>query len=141
MLDLQTRVHLEKIKVASRVREEKFDGAGADVIHRLRDPNRRRAHAPSQFGVIDWRRAFFDHLLMTTLNRTLALAQMHDVSVRVREDLNLDMPRPFDHLLQIDIGEAKGSHSFGLRSFKSRSQVAFRGHLPHTLAATTSHSL
>src|SRR5437870_2137637 len=135
MLDLQTRVHLEKIKFASHIGVKKLDSAGADITHSFSNPNRRRPHALSQLGVIDWRRTFFDYLLMTTLNRALALAKMYHVAMRIRKNLNFDMPRPFDDLLQIYVGHAKRSRGFGLCGFKSRSQLAFLGNLSHPFAA------
>ena len=40
-----------------------------------------------------------DDLLMPTLQRAVALEEMHDVAVRVREHLDLDMARRGDILL------------------------------------------
>src|SRR5437867_8920520 len=141
MLDLQARIHLEKIKIAAHIREEKLDGAGADVIRRFSNPNCRFTHAPPQVWIINWRRAFFDYLLMTALNRALALAEMHAVPVRIRENLDFDMPGPLDNLLQIDIGNSKRSRRFGLCSFPSRSQIALCGYLPHALATSAGRRL
>ncbi len=123
MLDLKTRVHLEKIEVARRVCEQKLDCAGAGVVHRTPDLHRRFTHAPAQVRIVDRRGTFFDHFLMATLNRALTFAEMDHVAVRVAKDLYLDVPRTLDCFFQIERGVAKSSSSFGLGSFKCGAQI------------------
>src|SRR5205085_7168094 len=55
VLDLQTRVHLEKVEVALAINQE-LDGASVRVICRLRHAHRHFAHAASHFIVDDWGR-------------------------------------------------------------------------------------
>ena len=56
------------------------------------------------------RRALFDHLLVTALDRAFALEQVHDVAVIVRENLDLDVPRPLDQPLDVEraVAERRG---------------------------------
>src|SRR5713101_8174333 len=107
MFDLQASIHLEKIKLARRIGKKKFDCAGANVIHGSRDLDRGLAHALAQRRIINRRWAFFDDLLMATLNRTLTLAEVHNLAVAVGKHLNLDMAWARDDFLKIDFGVAK----------------------------------
>src|SRR5687768_12714653 len=101
MLNLQTRVHFKEIELARCVSHQKLNCSRSRVVHSPRELDRSRAHLFTQRRVVDWRGTFLDHLLMTPLNRTLALAQMHDVTVRVCKYLYLDVARALDRLLQI----------------------------------------
>ena len=49
------------------------------------------------------RRRLLEQLLMPPLDRALALAQVHDVAVMVAEDLQLDVPRVLEVLLDVDV--------------------------------------
>src|ERR1043166_10206573 len=101
MPDLQSRIHFQKIEFARCVRKKKLDGARPDIINPLRNPDRRLAHAFAKIGIINGRRTFFNHFLMPSLDRTFSFTEMNIVSVRVSEDLNLDMTRPVDDFLKI----------------------------------------
>src|SRR5688572_3111074 len=101
MLNLQTRVHLKEKKLARCVSHQKLDCSCTRVVHGPRELDCSRPHLFTQRRVIDWRGTFLDYLLMTPLNRTLALAQMHDVTVRICKHLYLDVARALDRLLQI----------------------------------------
>ena len=92
MLDLQPRVHLQKVVVAVAV-EHELAGSGVDVADRLRRADRSRSHGVAQFGRQRDRRRFFDDLLMAPLNRTLAFAEMNRRAVRVGKNLKLDVAR------------------------------------------------
>ena len=102
VLDLQTRIHLEKIKITRGVREQKLNGAGANVVYGFRDPDCDFTHSFAQLGVVNRRRAFFDYFLMATLNRTLALTKVHVIALLVRNDLNLNVSRLLNYFFQID---------------------------------------
>ena len=102
MLNLQTRIHLEKIKITRGVREQKLNGASANVVYGFRDPDCDFTHSFAQLRVVNWRRAFFDYFLMATLNRTLALTKVHVIALLVRNDLNLNVSRLLNYFFQID---------------------------------------
>src|SRR5262249_33474460 len=109
MLNLQARVHLEKIEIACRISEQKLNRPRAGVVHRTSDLHGSSAHALTEFGIVYRRRTFFDHFLMAALNGTLALAEMDHVAVRVAEDLYLDVPRTFNRFFEIERRVAKSS--------------------------------
>src|SRR5436190_10286974 len=77
---------------------------------------------------------------MTPLDRTLALAQMHKVALRIAEDLNLNVPWPLDHFFKIDLRIAKSRCRFRLRSLKSRKQFALCRNLSHAFATAAGGS-
>ena len=72
-----------------------------------------RAHALSQ-GLVERRgRALFQQLLVPALDRALALEQMNQVAVGVTEDLELDVSRLHEVLLDVDIAAAERRGGLG----------------------------
>ena len=69
----------------------------------------------AQLGADGGRRRLLDQLLMAPLDRAVALAEMDDVAVRVREHLHLDVARILEVLLDVDrrVGEVR--QPFALR--------------------------
>ena len=124
MLDLQPRVDFQEVELAVG-RQQKLDRAG---VRRSRSPWPPRTAA----SVIAARSAsssagdgrFFDDLLMPPLDRALALEQVHDVAVRVAEDLDLDVPRGFDVGLDEQRAVAKGGLRFLARGFQQLGELA-----------------
>src|SRR5688572_31021919 len=103
MLDLKTRVHLEEIEpggVACPVEEELYRARVAIPgcsCHR----DRRVAHALAQRRRQRGGRRLLNDLLMTTLNGTLTLEEMDDVTEMIGQDLELDMPWLLDEPLDV----------------------------------------
>ena len=95
MFHLQPGVHLDKKDLARRV-NDKFDGAGPHIVDRARGGER----GLEQDCALRLRQQhggrFFDDLLMASLQRTITLEEVHDIAVRVPEDLNFDMARILD---------------------------------------------
>ena len=115
MLDLEPRVHLEEIE-ASVLPGDELDGAGGIVLHRLRERDRLFAHPLARFSIEQRRGRLLDHLLVATLNRAFALAEMDHVPVLVAEHLNLDMARIDDEFLDEHPIVAERGLRFGSRS-------------------------
>ena len=99
MLDLQASIHLQEIELAVR-REQELDCAGADVANCLAGPHRGATNGRAQVLVECARRCLFDDLLVPPLDGALALQEMHDVAVRIAEDLHLDVPWRIDIRLE-----------------------------------------
>ena len=55
---------------------------------------------------------FFEQLLMAALDAAFALAQDFDVAVLVGQNLEFDVARRADVLLQVDVGGAEGRAGF-----------------------------
>src|ERR1700694_867179 len=78
---------------------------------------------------------------MSTLNRAFALAEMHDMAVRVGEDLNLDVAWALDNFFEINVRVAKRGFGFRFCGFKSRVKLALRSDLSHAFTAAASGGL
>src|SRR5712692_10528831 len=101
MLDLQPGVHLEKIELPVRSHEA-FDRSGRVVVHGLPGANGHLTELLPQ-RVIDNRRwTFFEHFLMPALQRAFTLAEMHDRSMLIADDLNFDVARCANVFFRID---------------------------------------
>ena len=124
MLDLQPRVHLEEVERAILV-EQELDRAGVGVVHGPRDARRppRRSAARSS-GVDRQRRRLLDHLLMTPLDRALALDERHDGAVLVAEQLDLDVARTHEPPLEVDARVAEGGAGLGPRRPNRRQRAS-----------------
>ena len=127
MLDLQPRVHLEKIKAAgpfpARRIDEKLDRAGACVADRARRRDRRLAHRRARRLGEDRRGALLDHLLPAPLQRAVALEQMDDGAVAVAEHLHLDVARLGDEFLDQHPRIAEGVGRLARRRFERRLEL------------------
>src|SRR5213594_3490164 len=94
-LDLEAGVYLEEVEGARGVQDE-LDGAGVVVADRPSRGDRRGAHPPPALVVERRRRRLLDDLLMTALDRALALEAVDERPVHVAEDLDLHVPRRAD---------------------------------------------
>src|SRR5215510_4335208 len=139
MFDLQPRVHLQEIEVLLRVDQE-FDRAGAVVVGCAGDLDRRLAHSRAQVGVVETRRAFFDHLLVASLDGAFAFAQVDDIAVFVAKYLDLDMTRAFDEFLDIDRRVAERRLGFGGSHGEGRAHLFVRGDDAHAFSAAACRS-
>ena len=108
VLHLDAGVHLHEVEAAVAV-EQELDGA-----RRSRSRPPRRAPPPrlpifcAQLRGQGGRRGLLDQLLVPALDRALALAQVDHLAVLVAEDLELDVPRLDEVLLQVDRAVAEG---------------------------------
>ena len=110
MLDLQARVHFEKIEIEMGVDEE-FDGAGVDVAAGARQAHRGFAHFVAKIGRHDGGGSFFDDFLMAALDGAFAFAERDDTAVRVGEDLDFDVTRLFKIFLEVETRESPKAFS------------------------------
>ena len=129
MLHLQSRIHLKEVELPFAV--EELDGPSAPVVHRSGGLHGSLAHGCPLVGGQKRRRRLLDELLVTPLNRAFPLAQMNHLPRGVPEDLNLDVARAGEVLLEVDGAVPEG----GLGLPRSRLQSAtdeLRGvHDPH----------
>ncbi len=140
MLDLQPGVHLQEVELAGAV-EQELHRAGVGVADRRRGPHRRLAHAPPQLRRDHRRRRLLDHLLVAPLQRALALAERHQLAVLVAEDLDLDVPRPLEELLDVDPVVGEAGARLGARRPVGGGQPVRRADPAHALAAAAGRRL
>ena len=93
------------------------------------------ANALTQLGRNFHRWRLFHQLLMTALNAALALAQTHHVAVLVGQHLELDVARPLDEPLHVEIAIAERRRRFRLRRVKLVGQFLFAADDAHTATA------
>ena len=95
MFHLQSCVHLQKIEILVSA-DDKFHRAGRPVVHRLRKIYRLAAHCGACFRRNERTWRFLNHLLVASLDRTFALANIDDVAMLVCKKLDFNMTR-LDH--------------------------------------------
>src|SRR5262245_51716404 len=78
---------------------------------------------------------------MATLDGALALAQMDDVTVMVSDDLELDVPRALEVVLDVHIAVAEGGFCFSLRGPQGMSQLASVADNAHAATSPTGDGL
>ena len=101
MLDLQAGIHLDEVELAVLVQE--LDGAGARGSRAWPAPSVTRLPSVARVVLVEHGRGrLLDHLLMPALHRAVALAEMDAVAVVIGQDLQLDVARPIEVLLEID---------------------------------------
>src|SRR5262249_6816714 len=140
VLDLEPRIHLEEVEVLLRIDDE-LDGARGLVADGGRKRYRLPSHGSARLVVEEGARRFLDDLLVPALDRAFALAQVDDVAVPVGEDLDLDMPRVFDELLDeyAVVGEARPR--LARRRAEALAHLAVVAGDAHALAAAASRRL
>ena len=115
--------------------DDEFHRSGADVIDGPRRCHRRLTHPPTHAFGHAGRRRFFQHLLMTPLDRAIPLEQVHVVALRVAEHLDFDVPRPLDIFLDQHGIVAETTGGLALARSQRRGKVVGLVHRAHALAA------
>ena len=140
VLDLEAGVHLEERERAAIV-EQELAGAGALVADGTGQPQGGLAHALAQRGVDRRGAGLLEHLLVASLDRAVAFAEVDAVAVAVEQDLDLDVPRALDQALEdqpIVAERARGLTAGGRQVGRQPIEVADR---PHPLAAAAGGGL
>ncbi len=121
VLDLDARIHLDEVELAGIGVLQELDGARRPVAHRAPDLERGLAQLRARRVGEEHRRRPLHDLLVATLQRAVALIEMHEVAVRVAENLHFHVPRADDELLEIHLVFAergfrlapRGGHGLG----------------------------
>ena len=144
VLDLDARVHFDEHVLAGTLPDrvdEEFDGAGVDVVQRLRELHGVAVERLPDTFVQVWGRRDLNHLLVAALDGAVALEEVHDVALGVGQDLDLDVPGAQDGLLEEHGGVAERGVRFahgGLQGLGER----FAGvHAAHAAAAAAGDGL
>ncbi len=99
MLDLQARIHLQKINVQVAAGDE-LHRACVAIADRSRGLDRKARQLIAQGGRQNRARRLFDDFLPPPLRAAIALEQMHDIAMRVAEHLHFEMARMLNQPLQ-----------------------------------------
>ena len=103
VLDLDPCVHLHE-EVVAVARQQALDRPRRAVPAGSGSLDADCADPLPELLVDRGRRRLLDQLLMAALDGAVALAEVDDIAVRVREHLHLDVARVDDELLDIDVG-------------------------------------
>ena len=134
VFDLDARIDLDEIQGAAVGILQEFDRTGVAVVRGATDSQCQLAQRGA-LGVAEksGRRAL-DNFLIAPLHRAVALVQMHQIAMRIAQDLHLDVTRATHELLQVQLIVAEGC--FGLAS-RHRQQFGELGiALDHAHAAS-----
>src|SRR5437870_4387212 len=99
------------------------------------------AHFFAQAWRHNRRWTFFDHFLVPTLNRVVALAQVHNVTVTVSHNLKLDVMRIEDQLFDVDLRISKSFLCFVTRTMKTGEKAGLIMGGAHAAATAAGHRL
>ena len=139
MLYLNAGVHLDEVEVPIFVQE--LEGTGAPVA----DLNAGVSAALEYFGTcffINVRcRRFFQDLLVTTLERAVAIAQVYGVALAIGQHLNFHVAWVAEELLEIDHRVSERRARFGACQFGRLDEVFFVMNDTHAAAATATSGL
>src|SRR6202011_5682902 len=139
MLDLQPGIYLEEVELA--IAEDELDGSCIHVAGRFRRPEGSVAHRGSDLGAYGRRRSLLHDLLVPSLDRALALAQVHRVSVAITDDLDLDVAGLADVPLEIDRRVTKRRSCGPRTAFNGCRQLVLRLHDFHADATAAARRL
>ena len=129
MLDLEPGVDLEELEGAVGAAQE-LGGRGVLETGRGRDPDRHRVEVAALVRRQPGRRRFLDQLLVTPLERAVALADGHHPPRGIAQQLDLDVAGRDDLALEIDRpvterrGRLAGSIGKGGRQIRGRRRPA-----------------
>ena len=118
MLDLQARVHFEKVEIALAVDDE-FDRTGGVVTDGFRERDRLFTHMPARRLIEKRRWRFLNDFLIAPLNRAFALIQVNASAVPIAEDLDFDMAGCGDEFFDEDAIVTEAGGCFGFRAFEA----------------------
>ncbi len=107
------------------------------VADRLGERDRLLAHGAPRLLVEQRRGRLLDHLLIAALDRAFALAEVDDVAVLVADELDLDVARIDDELLDEHAIIAEGGLGLRARQRKAFLDLLARKGDAHALAAAT----
>ncbi len=134
VFDLDAGVDLEEVEILILVQQE-LDGAGVGITDRAGHRYSHLAHLLTQLRVQSRRRRLLDYLLVAPLDGALAFEELDDVAVAVGQDLELDVARPFEVLLEVDGVVAESAEGLAARRLQALRKLALVANDTHPLAA------
>ena len=144
MFHLQTRVHFKEVEALParvRARDDELHRARRIIADRTGECDALLTHSLAHLGGDEGRRRFFHDLLVAALDRAFALIQIENVAMLISEDLDFDMARVEDELLDEHTVIAKAVKAFTLGRFKAFAHVLFGIGQAHALPAAARRRL
>ena len=141
VLHLKARIALDEVVAAGLGRYQELDRAG---IHEFGRPGERYrvSEQPVPHRLVQPRsRSAFHNLLVAQLDRTVPFMQVDHRAMGIGEDLHLDVPRPFDELLEEQRAVTEGGGRLAPAALECLGHVLGRLHGPHAPAAPSQRGL
>src|SRR3546814_32791 len=139
MLDLYASVHLDEVEVAVFIEElERTGAAVADIDARL---DAAGLHLAAGFFVDQRGRGLLNHLLVTALQRAVAIAEVDGVALAVGQDLDFHVAWIGQELLEVNHRIAEGCACFVAGQLGRGDQVLFLVHNAHAATTTATGGL
>ena len=139
VLYLYTGIHLDEVEPFIFVQE--FEGAGTPVIDFLAGVDATLGHFIFQVLGNARRRGFFHHLLVTTLQGTVPVAQMDGMAGAIRQDLHFHVTGFLQELFHVNGGVTEGILGFRAGQGDGIEQVLGVFHHAHATAAAAGSGL
>ena len=144
MLHLDAGVHLDEHVLSGAFTdgvEQEFDGAGVDVADRPGELDGVSVQLHPNFITQIRRRGDFNHFLVPTLHRAVALEQVHGLAGGVRQNLHLDVSGAQHCRFQEHrrVAEGTGGLTHGL--LERPAQLALLRHPAHAASTAASDGL
>jgi hypothetical protein len=136
MFHLDASVHFHEEEIAILI-EQKLDGADISVVHGFDGFDCDAADFPAEFLVNGGRRRFFEKLLVPALDRTVALAEMHDMPTMVGGNLYFYVARLEKIPFQVDGVVAERRLRFRLCGLKRAREIFSLVHDAHAASSST----
>src|SRR5690606_33450576 len=114
---LDTWIDFDEIELAGIGILQELDRAGVEVVHRASNLERRFAERSALLVGEEGSGRAFDELLIAPLHCAIALEQVHEIAIRVAQDLNLEMTRATHELLEVDLVVAERRLRLASRGF------------------------
>ena len=135
VLDLNPRIDLDEIEPVGVGVDEELDRPGVLVAGHPADRQGGVADRLPHAGVEVRRWGHLHHLLVAALHRAIALEQVHQPPVHVAEELDLDVPRVLDELLDKHLRAAEGGLALALGALEGHGELVLPADDPHPAAA------
>src|SRR5712691_10006719 len=134
VLDLDPGVHLDEVRLVLAI-DEKLEGPDVAVARANGRVDSELRDFLSQALADRGRWRLFDHLLVATLDRALALAEADAPPRLVDRDLCFDVPHAFETSLDVDAGVAEGRPRLARGLRPEALELGRRGRLAHPAPA------
>ena len=108
VLHLNARIDLDEMKVAGVEIVQELHRARIEVVGLLRDGQRIPGERLALLRAEDGGGGAFHDLLVAPLHRTIALEEVDNPAVAIRQHLDLEMTRAADEALEVDVVLAEG---------------------------------
>ena len=141
VLDLNAGIHLNEVGLVLVQIIEELDGSGVLIPDFLGEFDRILTHLVNELLGEPKAGGYFDDLLMSALNGTIAFVQMNDVAMSVCQNLNLNVLGLWDELLEENGRITESTIGFALGLIQKRLQLAGLLDNTHASPSTAKRSL